>query len=79
MPESLIQEIAYVTRILADDSIELSTPFAHIVDRNPDFEQGADSCKRSGGGWCIDLSFWWFLDYDPDVVRRAYLPDNKTK
>ena len=71
IPESFIQEIVYVTRILAGDNIELSTPFVLIVDRDPDFEQGAASCKRSGDGWCIYLPFWRFLDYGPDDVRRA--------
>ena len=78
MPTSLKEEIAFITKIIADDSIELSTPFGHIVDRDPDFEQGADSCKKSGGGWCVDLYFWWFLKYPDDIIKRAYLPNNKS-
>ena len=78
IPQSMKDEIAYITKIIADDSIELSTPIGHIVDRDPAYEQGADSCKKSGGGWCIDLFFWWFLDYPDDIVQRAYLENNKS-
>ena len=58
MPQSLKEEIAFITKIISDDSIELSTPFGHIVDRDPDFEQGPDSCKKSERGWSMHLSFW---------------------
>ena len=57
MSQSMKEEIAFIAKSIADDSIELSTPIAHSVDQDPAFEQGADSCKESGGGWCIDLSF----------------------
>lgn len=78
IPPSMANEIAYITKIIADDSIDLCTPIGHIVDRDPTFEQGADSCKEAGGGWCIDLSFWWFLDYPADIVQKAYLENNKS-
>ena len=78
IPPSLEEEIAFVRAILADKSIKLCTPFAHIVDREPDIDAGADSCKRSGGGWCIDLLFWWFIPYKLEVIQRAYLPDNSS-
>jgi len=32
MPPSMKEEIAFVTKIIAEDSIELSTPFAHMVN-----------------------------------------------
>ena len=72
MPPSLKQEIAFMKKILADNDVRLSTPFAHIVDQDPDFFAGADSCKCCGGGWSTDLNFWWYLPYDPDVIEIAY-------
>ena len=48
---------ALIKRILRDESIELSMPIGHIVDRDHDIDSMADACKRAGGGWCIDLPF----------------------
>jgi hypothetical protein len=77
MPQSLKEEIVFMSKILHDNNIELSTPFGHIVPRDPDFEEAADSCKRAGGGWSVDLSFWWHLVYPKEVIDRAHLPNNK--
>ena len=77
MPESLKMEIALCTAVLRDETIELSTPFGHIADRDYEIEAGADSCKKAGGGWSIDLLFWWHLEYSAEVQRRARLPNNK--
>ena len=79
LPESLKRELDILRRLLADDSIRLETPFAHIVQRDWNFEAGADACKRAGGGWSTDLSFWWHLVFPPDIVARAYLPNGKDK
>ena len=67
-----------IRAVLSDDAIILETPFAHIVDRDHDLEAGADSCKRAGGGWSTDLTFWWHLTYPAEVQRRAKLPNNKS-
>ncbi|KAL7525635.1 hypothetical protein ACHAXR_001091, partial [Thalassiosira sp. AJA248-18] len=79
MPISLLQEIAFMARILADKSITLSTPMGQIVDRVPDWKAAADSCKKSGGGGSTHLKFYWFLAFHPDVVLRAHLANNKSK
>jgi hypothetical protein len=79
MPPSLIDEIEFITKIIEDESIELSTPIAHIVPRDVEYDAAADSCKESGGGWSTDLSFWWYLAYPAEIVRRARLENNKAK
>ena len=76
MPPTLIEEIDIIRRILLDPSIRLESHIGHMVPRDPEIEAGADSCKRAGGGWSIDLLFWWHLVYKDEVIRRAYLPNN---
>ena len=61
IPETLKKELEIIRAVLSDDAILLETPFAQIVDRDHDLEAGADSCKRVGGGWSTDLTFWWYL------------------
>ena len=77
MPATMKEEIRIIKAILRDTSIRLETPIGHIVPRDPEFEAGADSCKSAGGGWSIDLLFWWHLVYPAEVIRRARLPNNK--
>ena len=78
IPASLTEEISFLRKILLDNSISLCTPLAHIVPRDPTWTGAADSCKHSGGGWSVDLLFWWHVAYPQDVVYRACLPNNKS-
>lgn len=50
IPISLREELDYISTLLADDSIQLTTHIGHIVPRTYSFEAAADSCKFAGGG-----------------------------
>ena len=78
MPLSLEEEISFMWRILICNNVRLSTLLGHIVLRGFNRVQAADSCKRSGGGWSVDLLFWWDLVHSKEVIDRAYLPHNKS-
>ena len=78
IPVSLREELDYITALLADKSIQLTTQIAHIVPREYSFEAAADSCKFAGGGWSTDLKFWWHLPYPQEVIDKAHLPNNKS-
>ena len=77
IPETLKQELAIIKAVLRDETIVLETPFAHIIDRDHNLEAGANSCRRAGCGWSIDLAFWWKLKYPAEVQQQARLPNNK--
>ena len=77
IPSSLAAEIDFIRSLMADSSFALCTPIGHIVSRDYTYSMFADSCKLSGGGWCTDLSFWWYLEYPPEIVRKAQLKNNK--
>ena len=79
MPALLKEEIAFIHTMLMVITVHLSTPLGHIVSRDPTWSGAADSCKRSGGGWSVDLSFWQHLVYSAEVFRRASLPNNSNK
>lgn len=72
--------LAAVDSIVTDTSIPLETTIAigHMVPRDPVFEAGADACKRAGGGWSVDLKFWWHVVFPDEVIRRAYLSNNRS-
>ena len=68
MPITLEQEIKLILCLLKDDKIGLSTPFTHIVPIEENFETAWDSCKKGGGGWSRDLTFWWHIEYKAEVL-----------
>ena len=78
IPASLREELDFITALLSDKDVQLATHIGHIVPRDHDWAQAADSCKTGGGGWSTGLKFWWHLHYPEEVVRRAYLPNNKS-
>ena len=51
IPASLAAELAFLTELIADSTIPLSTPIGHLVPRDDLLSMWADSCKTSGGGW----------------------------
>ena len=77
MPLSLKEVISSTRRILMDNDVHLSTPLGHIVPRDFKWVQATDSCKRSGGGWSVNLLFWWHLVYPKEVIDRSCFPNNK--
>ena len=79
IPASLAAELAFLTELIADynNNIPLSAPIGHLVPRDDLLSMWADSCKTSGGGWSTDLRCWWYLEYPPEVVRRAMQKNNR--
>ena len=63
MPASLTEDIMLLRKILIGTGITVCMPLAHIVPRDSTWIGAADSCKRSGGGWSVDLLFWWHVAY----------------
>lgn len=77
IPISIEEEINFLRKLLQDNSVPLATPIGHIIPRDHACEQAAGACKRSGGGWNVDLTFWWHLVFPREVLERALLPNNK--
>ena len=78
MPKSFKEKAAFMCRLLMNEAIELRTPIGHIVPQDLRCEKEADSCKKSGGGWIVDLNVWWHLLYPEDVICRDDLENNKS-
>jgi len=51
------------------DTFPFTSPIAHIINREPDFEAKGDACLDGAGGYSTDLSFWWFVEW-PEYVEQ---------
>jgi len=51
------------------DTFPFTSPIAHIIEREPDFEAKGDACLDGAGGFSTGLSFWWFIEW-PDYVKH---------
>jgi len=47
------------------------TPIAHIINRTPDFVAKGEACVDGAGGFSEHLTFWWFIEWPPNVKNRT--------
>lgn len=65
-------EINFLTEVLEEDSgVRWETPIAHMIKRDPTAPAYSDSCLDSGGGFSIELSFFWYLSWSRPVYLRT--------
>ncbi|MGH3056215.1 MAG: hypothetical protein ACRDL7_14670, partial [Gaiellaceae bacterium] len=70
------------TRVSIDNIIDVmknqtryrwECPIQHLIPREPDFQGWGDASLRGGGGYSLDLNFWWQLEWPPDIVARTVM------
>ena len=44
---------------------------AHIVPRDHDFVSFGDSSLYAAGGYSLDLKFWWYLEWPPEIQEKT--------
>jgi len=52
-------------------SFPFTTPIAHIISRDPEFQALGDACLDGAGGFSTNMSFWWYVDWPPDISSRT--------
>ena len=76
---SLRLEIDLIATLLREEISSVSTPIAHLVEREPTFVSYGDASLINGGGWSIDLRFWWCIVWPDAISTRTVrcIKDNK--
>ena len=56
------------------------TTIAHMIPRIPSFSACGDACPYGGGGFSINMKFWWHLEWSEEIKgnTKLCLPDNKS-
>ncbi|KAL7489748.1 hypothetical protein ACHAW6_015468 [Cyclotella cf. meneghiniana] len=65
-------EIDFLVEALEEDSgVKWETTIAHMIKRDPTAPAHSDSCLDGGGGYSIQLSFFWYLTWSRPVYLRT--------
>ena len=70
IPLSMKEEIESLRKLLQADNVPLVTSIGHIIPRDHAWEQAAATCTSSGGGWSVDLTFWWHLVFQKKFLKE---------
>ena len=51
-----------------------------MIPRTPSFSTCGDACLYGGGGFSIDMKFWWHLEWPEEIKgnTKLFLPENKS-
>jgi len=70
--KSLRTELKLLLYLFANRSrFPFTTPIAHIISRDPEFQALGDACLDGAGGFSTTMRFWWYVDWPPDITSRS--------
>ena len=66
------EELNFIQQVFSDPvTYDWSSPIAHLIKREQDYEIWQDSSLRGAGGFSFGLNFWWTLEWPQTVERRT--------
>ena len=76
---TLREELQLLTRVLQSPHVCLRTPIGHLIRRDPSSTAWSDSCLYAAGGFSVDMGFWWYIEWPPEVHKHTliYRRNNK--
>ena len=57
----------------ANSGINWTTPIAHVIPSTNSFSESGDECLFFGGGFSVDLRFWWSLKWPHKIQKHKEL------
>ena len=70
--KELRSELDILQHILNNpDSYPWVGHIAHIVPRDHDFVSYGDSSLHAAGGYSLDLKFWWYIEWPPEIQSKT--------
>ena len=70
--KELSLELSFLRQILEQPSTyKWECPIAHLVPRSPDYTSTGDASLFAGGGYSLDLKFWWYIHWPEEVHSKT--------
>jgi hypothetical protein len=65
-------ELAFLRQVFSNPSTyNWSSPIAHIIELEPDYEGWQDACLTGAGGFSYSLRFWWIVEWPQHIALRT--------
>ena len=65
-------EINFITHIVRNPTtFKWEAPIAHLVPRTHDYGSWGDSSLYAGGGFSLDLHFWWYINWPLEIQCKT--------
>ena len=62
-------ELTIIQTVLSSPSIfQWSAPIGHLIPRDANFQSWGDASLLAGGGFSLDLQFWWHIQWPPSIT-----------
>lgn len=68
---TLRKELRLIRRVLADKAFPKASPISHLIPRVPLATSYGDSSLDAAGGFCPELSFWWYIEWPTPIRSRT--------
>ena len=66
------RELDFVTTVFSDPvTYNWSSPIAHLIELEPDYEGWQDACLTGGGGLSFALKYWWIVEWPQSITCRT--------
>ena len=70
--KELSLELSLLRQILEQPSTyKWECPIVHLVPRSPDYTSTGDASLFAGGGYSLDLKFWWYIHWPEEIQSKT--------
>ena len=79
---SMREELDFLEQSLQPNSgVIWEAPIAFLIKRMPSASTWGDACLEAGGGYSLNLKFWYHVQFPDEIIRRTlkHLPNNEDK
>ena len=64
-------ELRLIYRIFTSSWVDMTRPIGHMIKREPSAIGYSDSSLRAAGGYSIEMGFWWYIEWPPEVQNHT--------
>ena len=64
-------ELRLIYRIFTSSWVDMTRPIGHMIKREPSAIEYSDSSLRAAGGYSIEMGFWWYIEWPPEVQNHT--------
>ena len=64
-------ELHLIYQIFTSSWVDMTRPIGHMIKREPSAIGYSDSSLHAAGGYSLDMGFWWYIEWPPEVQSHT--------